>query len=226
MSFALFVDLCIVAWVLWRQTRVRRLRVRTYLRLAAVLVVLGLVQLIGYTNTHHLKAGDVFVLLLGLAVGAGGFGVLRGLTVRLFRTGNLLFQQGSPVTMVLWVISFGLHFAAAWWISSLHGPAGLEENGLLLYLGVTYAAQNTVIHRRALDLLAREGGIDPATVTLPQGWRGFIWTSGPVRPGPGGHPYPGGFGPGQIIDADSASVDPDADHGPPRGGPPQALGPS
>jgi hypothetical protein len=224
MSFALFLDLCIVAWVLWRQTRVRRVRVRTYLRVAVFFIIIGVFQLVGYTNKHHLKAEDVLVLLFGLAVGAGGFGVLRGLSVRLWRTGNLLLQQGSTVTMVLWVLSFGLHFVTAWWISSMHGPASLEENGLLLYLGVTYAAQNTVIHRRALFLLAREGGIDPASVTLPQGWRGFIWTNGAMRPGPGDHPYPGGFISGEVIDADSVSVDPE--RRPPREGPPEALPPS
>ena len=187
MTFAAVFDTLLVLWILYRQTRVRRVWIRTYLRLAVILVALGLVELIGYACQHHLKGSVVAILVLSMAVGAAGLGALRAATVRLWHLGGMVLQQGTWLTISLWLVSLAVHFGSAWWISSLHGPGQLTTVGFLLYLGITYGAQNLVLHRRATALLAEAGPID-AAASVPGGWRGVIWSSGSG----GGFAGPGG----------------------------------
>jgi hypothetical protein len=145
-GFSLFVGIALFAWLLARQLRVRRVWPRVYLRFSVILCVIGLVQLLDEYHAVHVKPGQTGILLLGFAIGAVGLGALRALTVKIRRTGPFVLQQGTWLTVVLWLVSLGVHFGTAWW---LHGPSSLESSSLLLYLGLTYGAQNLVVHRRA-----------------------------------------------------------------------------
>jgi hypothetical protein len=205
--FAIALDVVVVAWLLWRQRKVRRVWPRLTLRLAVVLGVIGLAELLTYTGRHHPTAEAIGILVLSFAVGAAALGALRGLTVKLWRTGPVVLRQGTWFTIVLWVVSLALHVAFGGWLDSLHGQSGLASASLLLWLAVTYGVQKAVVHRRAEGLLAEAGPIDARSETL--GGRLWIGTFGGGGGWPGaGGPGPGPAGHGGTIEARSEVVDP------------------
>jgi len=206
--FAIALDVVVVAWLLWRQLKVRRVWPRLTLRLAAFLCVIGIIELLSYTGSHHTTGEAVGVLALSFVVGAVVLGALRAVTVKLWRAGPVVLRQGTWVTMALWVVSLGLHFSAGAWLDSLRGQSGLASASLLLWLGITYGVQNAVVHRRAERLLAEAGPIDAHADVLG----GRLWVGQWGGPGPGGWPVVGAQGGapaahGDTIEARSEVVD-------------------
>lgn len=197
MTFAVVLDVVIVALLLYRQRMVRRVWPRLSLRLAGVLAVIGLIELLSYTGSHHLSGAVIGVLTLSFVVGAVALGALRAASVRIWRVNGAVLRQGTWLTMGLWVVSLALHFGADWWIDGLHGPTGVASASLLLWLGVTYGVQTAVVHRRAEGLLAAGGAIDAHADVVGGpgrgGWGGATlfggWLPGP---GAGGARTPGG----------------------------------
>lgn len=186
MTGALVLDALILAWLLYRQRKVRRVPPRLGLRFPVLLGVLGVLEVADYSHQHSLSPAVVGVLALSLAVAAVGLGVVRALTVQLRMVDGVALRQGTWLTVALWLVSLGLHFAADWWITDLKGPGGLPSASLLLYLGVTYGVQKAVVHRRATALAARQGPIDVRANDLSRG----PWSSGPSarRPSSGDQP--------------------------------------
>jgi hypothetical protein len=183
MTFALALDVVIVALVLYRQRMVRRVWPRLSLRLPGVLVVLGLIELLSDTGSHHVSAAVVGVLALSFAVGAVALGALRAATVRIWRVNGAVLRQGTWLTIALWLLSLALHYGAETWIDALHGPGGIVSASLLLWLGVTYGVQSAVVHRRAARLRAPGDPIDARSAVLSGRWWAGAWGNG--RPGDG-----------------------------------------
>jgi hypothetical protein len=153
--FDLVLDGAVFVWVLYRQRRVRRVRLRFSTRVPVVLLLLGLFQFVHYTDTHSLGA-EVSALVIGsFVVGAAAFGAIRALTVRLWPFAKGVVQQATWLTMGLWVVSVGVHFSTSAVISSLHGPVGVTGASLLLYLAISLGVQNAVVQRRAIRFLMR-----------------------------------------------------------------------
>lgn len=253
MTFAIAIDVLVVAWVLYRQVKVRRVWPRLTLRLPVVLAVIGIVELLTYTASRHVSGTVAGILTLSFVVGAIGLGALRAATVRIWRTEGAVLRQGTWLTIVLWLVSLGLHYGAEGWIDALHGPGGIVSASLLLWLGVTYGVQNAVVHWRAERLQEPDDPVDARSAVLSGRW----WTGAWGGRGPGGPNGPGG-GPGGppwwtgggrlpdshagAIDARAEPVSPTPEHGedggsphdptarpgpavPPQGGPPPPGGP-
>jgi hypothetical protein len=185
-TVALVLDALVLAWLLYRQRKVRRVPPRLGLRFPVLLGVLGLVEVADYSHQHTLGPAVIGVLALSLAVAAVGLGIVRALTVRVQVVDGVMLRQGTWLTVALWLISLGLHFAADWWITALKGPSGLPSASLLLYLGLTYGVQRAVVHRRATALAGRLGPIDVRADDVSQG----PWSPGPSgrRPSLGEQP--------------------------------------
>lgn len=186
MTAALVLDALVLAWVLYRQLQVRRVWMRLTLRLPVVLGLIGIVEIVDFSHQHPIHAAAAGVLALSLLIAGAGFGALRALTVRLWSAGGVVLRQGTWVTMTLWLVSLGLHFAADAWVEALKGPAGLTSASLLLYLGVTYGVQQAVVHHRAMALAHEGEPIDVQAQEVPGRW----W-AGTFRTGPGGGPGAG-----------------------------------
>ncbi|HUA95957.1 MAG TPA: hypothetical protein VMB82_10565 [Acidimicrobiales bacterium] len=199
MTFAIALDVVIVALVLYRQRMVRRVWPRLSLRLAGVLAVIGLIELLSYTASRHLSGAVIGVLVLSFVVGAVALGALRAASVRIWRVNNAVLRQGTWLTMGLWALSLALHFGAEWWIHALGGPTGVASASLLLWLGVTYGVQNAVVHRRAEGLLAAGGAIDAHADVVGGpgrgGWSGVMFGGWLPGPGASGSAQPPGSDP-------------------------------
>jgi hypothetical protein len=187
MFFTIFLDVVVALYVLSRQRRIRVVPRVLGLRFPIVLGVIGLLNLLSYSNTHHPSHSDYLWVLGTLVVGALLLGAVRALTVRIWTSNSWVVRQGTGLTMALWVLSLALHFFA--------GAGNLEASSFLLYLGVTYGVQSYVVHRRATPLweaLGPEAGqrlhIDFGQA--PGGAGAFFAT---FR---GGQDFGPGFGPG------------------------------
>src|ERR1039458_92609 len=154
----LVIDAAVFAWVLYRQRRVRRVRLRFSTRVPVLLSLFGLAQFLHYTETHSLGAKASAVAIGSFVVGAAVFGAIRALTVRLTPLAKGVAQQATWLTIGLWVISVGVHFSLSAVVSSLHGPVGVTAASLLLYLAISLGVQNTVVHHRVVQFLMRGSG--------------------------------------------------------------------
>jgi hypothetical protein len=225
MFFTIALDVLIAVYVLSRQRRIRLVPRLLNLRLPIIFGVIGLIDLLGYTDNHrhHVTGADWAWVLATLVVGALILGGIRALTVKVWTSNQWVVRQGTWLTIGLWVLSLALHFVGD--VGAAHNGAGnFEASSFLLYLAVTYGVQNYVVHRRALPLWDALGpqagrGLQINFRPGPGGPGAFFAT---FRGGPGGGP---GFGPGSpqstgpsrqndptIIDAEVVDDD---DDGPP-----------
>jgi hypothetical protein len=157
------LDILVAVYILSRQRRIRPVPRVLSLRLPVILGVIGLIDVLSYTDTHHPTGTDYEWVLGTLVVGAIGLGALRALTVKIWTSNEWVLRQGTALTIFLWLVSLGLHFLSG--IGAQQSGAGnLEAASLLLYLGVTYGVQNAVVHRRAAplwDALGPDAGRGP-----------------------------------------------------------------
>jgi hypothetical protein len=151
----LVIDAGALAWVLYRQRRVRRVRLRFSGRIPIVLSLIGLFQFLHYTETHSLGAKVSALVIGSFVIGGTIFGVIRAATVRLVSLPKGVAQQATWLTIGLWLVSVGLHSSLIGVVSSLHGPDGVLAASVLLYLAVSLGVQNTVVHHRAVRFLRR-----------------------------------------------------------------------
>jgi hypothetical protein len=208
MFFTIALDLLIAFYILSRQLRNRLVPRVLSLRLPVVLGVVGLVDLLGYTDNHHVTGGDWAWVLATLVVGALILGAIRAFTVRVWTSNEWVVRQGTWVTMGLWVLSLALHFVSD--VGAAHGGAGnFEASSFLLYLAITYGVQNYVVHRRARplwDALGPQAGTG-LHINFGQGPGGGGAFFATFRGGPGFGAGGPGFGPGgQAFGPGSAPV--------------------
>lgn len=215
MTFAVAVDVLVLAWLLWRQLKVRRVWPRLTLRLAAVLGVIGLFELFDYAGAHHVSAEAVGILTLSFLVGGVALGAVRAATVRIWRIGPAVVRQGTWLTVGLWGVSLALHYGAAAWIDSINGQGGVVSASLLLWLAITYGVQNAVVHHRAVGLLEAAGPIDARSEVAAGRWGAGRWVGwdGDELFGPG----PRGAAPARR-EAIEARAEPADTGGQPHGG--------
>ncbi len=200
MSFFSFViGAALLILVLLRQMAVRPVPRVIRMGLPVVIGVIGLFQLVSYQNSHRHVGGSAWVWVLGtMLVGAGGLGILRGLTVRMWTAGNWVLRQGTGLTMALWLVSLGVHFLGDAFGAHAHDGAGLEASSFLLYLGITLGVQTVVVHHRAQPLWAEIGPNtgNPLGVQFSQAPGAFFATfrAGPGAPGAPGPQQGNGYG--------------------------------
>src|ERR1700733_5709035 len=154
--FSYALGALILVLVLLRQVRVRPVPRIFQPRLPVVVGVIGLFEMFSYADNHHVSSSAWWWVLGTLVVGGLGLGVLRGLSVRVWKGNGWVLRQGNAITMALWLVSLLVHFVGDNGQSHA-GAAGLEGSSFLLYLGVTLCVQYYVVYRRALPMWADLG---------------------------------------------------------------------
>lgn len=148
-SVNIVAGLAVLAWLLWRQRQKRLVREDRRPVVLLILLVLGILQLSTYLGSASTSA-LVIALLVGSLVLAAGFGVVRALSVRLWRQDGQLWRQGTWLTVGLWVVAIGVHIGLD---ALFDGPAkGLGAASILLYLAVSLGVQRLVVQSRASRL--------------------------------------------------------------------------
>ena len=147
---SLAIGVLILALLIVRQVTTRRLR-ENY-RLMIILGVIGLVEFADFLKGRTGSDSKIIVAVIGSLVLAGVFGVLRALTVRIWRESGQLLIKGSWLTGILWAIAVAAHLGYDYLIvGSSAGKDGtaLGNSTVLLYLAVSLTVQRFVLLSRA-----------------------------------------------------------------------------
>jgi hypothetical protein len=162
------IGIAVLALVIYRQLAVRR--VRENYRLVIILAIIGILELSNFlsANGHSISGGKITVALVGSAILAAVMGLVRALTVKIWRgdDGQLL-RRGTWLTGVLWVVAIALHLGFDALVAggfTTKGP-NIGNATIVLYLAVTFGAQQVVLLRRADQQHAGLGG--PRTPVSP-----------------------------------------------------------
>jgi hypothetical protein len=161
MQTNLIIGLIVLAWLIYRQLQVRRVKDSTNQILLLVLAVYGVVSIVNATKHHHPSTGIVALLVASLVV-SGVFGAIRAVTVRIWAQDGQVLRQGNLLTAALWIVSIAVHLGFDVWIDKAGGPKGLGTASIMLYLAVTWGVQNLIVQRRAEPL---RQGLPPQQVT-------------------------------------------------------------
>jgi len=186
-TITLVFDVALVALVLVRQRRVRRVPRHVRVFGPVVIGLIGLYQLGAFTDHHRLTAGVAALLLAGIVLGAAVFAAARAVTIRLWRIEHVVLRQATWLTMGLWAVSLAAHFGAAWWIGSIDSVGGIAWATLLLYVGLTLGLQGAVVQRRARAELVAAWPVAAEAETITARWWAAAWGEG-APTGAGHHP--------------------------------------
>jgi FtsH-binding integral membrane protein len=143
------ISLAVLVFILYRQRQVRR--ASPTLVLPVVLIIIGLLGLTTLSRgSDKLTSAELGILIALLALDAVGLGVVRAMTVRLWRDGDSVLRQGTWLTVGLWLVGIVIH-------EVVDLVAHIPSTSLLLYLGVTLLAQQLVLQAR-VNRVAQQPG--------------------------------------------------------------------
>jgi hypothetical protein len=168
---SLVIGVAALALILVRQVRARPLE--SGVVLVGVLGVLGLAetgaflfgkqQFIAFVKgrNHHLVPAvpDVRMMIIaavGSLVLAAVTGALRAPSERLWWQDGQVWRKGTAATVVLWLVSLGLHLGYDAMVA--HGP-DFGDATMTLYFAVSVASQRAALYARAWRL--RDSGAGP-----------------------------------------------------------------
>ena len=145
----ILVGLLVLVRVIGRQVTGSLVSQRSLVLMPAILLVLGVFSL--SSALDGASTGELAFLGLD-AVVLIGLGLARGASVRLERRDEGLWQKGTAVTLAIWLLTIALRVGAAFASAALWPDGKLGHATLALTIGLTIAAQNAMIYRRALSL--------------------------------------------------------------------------
>jgi hypothetical protein len=172
------VGLVILALTLLGQSRTRPWAADRNSPLPLIVLALGLLVYFGYRSTAGpLSAQQEDYLYVTLVLGVV-FGALRARTMMLWRDTAGLCVRGTPGTLVLWVVTglgMGLYYAAG----------NITYAGFVLYLGVTFVAQQAFVIVRGVRAGHALGS--PATAATGAGGEAANRSADEERAAPADH---------------------------------------
>jgi len=144
----LVIGIAVLVLLIARQLTTRRLR-ENY-RVSLILGVIGVIEFASFLRGNTLDHTKVIVAVAGSLVLAAIFGVLRALTVKVWREGGQLLIRGSWLTGILWALALGAHLGYDYLvIGGGKNGAAVGNSSVLLYLVVSLTVQRFVLLSRA-----------------------------------------------------------------------------
>jgi hypothetical protein len=145
------IGIVVLGWILWNQLRVRQFSPRR-LRVAAILGVVGLVEVVSTAGAHPVSVTGWTLLVIGLVVGAA-LGLVRAATVRLWVRDGVVWTQGHALTAALWIVGIAVHIGLDV-LARVVAPSadGVNASSVLLFIAVSLGVQGLMTLRRAQSL--------------------------------------------------------------------------
>lgn len=150
-ALQVILGIAVLGWILYNQLRVRVFSPRR-LRVAAVLGVVGLGEVVSAAGAHPVSVVGWTLLVTGLLVGAA-LGLLRAATVRLWVDDGVVHTQGHAMTAALWIVGIGVHLGLDV-LARVIAPSAetLNTSSVLLFLALSLGVQGLMTVRRARAL--------------------------------------------------------------------------
>ncbi len=160
----ILVGLVVVGFLLYRQLTTTSLRTDRGPRAMIILGAVGLYQVVAFAQHGGRIAPVVVGAMMVSLVLAAVLSVARTFTVKLWRTDAGWMRRGTPLTLVLWLVSIGSHLGidalGAHLAPAGQNAGGLGQATLLLYLAVSIGLQNVLLTKRVAQL--EQGSHSPA----------------------------------------------------------------
>lgn len=162
------IGIAVLGWIIGNQLRVRQFSPRR-LRVAAVLGIVGLVEIVSTAGARPVSVVGWTLLVTGLVIGAA-LGLLRAATVRLWVRDGAVYTQGHAMTAALWMVGIGTHVGLDV-LARVIAPSAdaVEASSVLLFIAVSLGVQGLMTLRRARSLPGarvldgvRAAGSDPS----------------------------------------------------------------
>jgi hypothetical protein len=151
---SLVIGIAILALLVFRQLRTRRLR-ESY-RLMIILAIIGVIEFADFLKNHTgIDDPKIVVAVVGSLVLAAVFGAVRAPTVKIWRESGQLLMKGSWLTGILWAISVAAHLGYDYLVvgsSAGKNSTALGNSTVLLYLAVSLTVQRLILLSRASRL--------------------------------------------------------------------------
>jgi hypothetical protein len=145
------IGIAVLGWILYNQLRVRPFSPRR-LRIAGILGVVGLVEVVSTAGAHPVSVVGWTLLVTGLVVGAA-LGLLRAATVRLWVRDGVVYTQGHAMTAALWIVGIGIHIGLDVLAGAIAPSANaVNSSSVLLFIAVSLGVQGLMTLRRARSL--------------------------------------------------------------------------
>jgi hypothetical protein len=145
------LGLAVLALLIWRQLSTRPVS-DSGLRLIVILLAIGLVEAGQFVSKNH--AGTLtYAAIVGSLLIAALFGALRAATVKIWRSGGQAWSKGNWLTALLWVAAVAAHLGYDALVADSHGPHGLGNATLVLYLAISLGFQRVIVQYRANRLV-------------------------------------------------------------------------
>jgi hypothetical protein len=145
------VGIVVLGWILYNQLRVRQFTARR-LRLAGILGVVGLVEIVSAVGAHPVSVVGWTLLVTGLLV-AAALGLLRAATVKLWVRDGAVYTQGHALTATLWIVGIGVHIGLDVLAQAIAPSAdAVNTSSVLLFIAVSLGVQGLMTMRRAQAL--------------------------------------------------------------------------
>ena len=145
------VGIAVLGWILWKQLRVRQFSPGR-LRVAAILGIVGVVEISSTAATHPVSVVGWTLLVIGLVIGAA-LGLLRAATVTLWVRDGAVYTQGHAMTAALWVVGMGVHIGLDVLARAIAPSAdAVNASSVLLFIAVSLGVQGLMTLRRAQSL--------------------------------------------------------------------------
>jgi len=160
---SILIDLAALVWLLSRQVRARLLQ-ESY-KVPVILGIIGFLEfgafvmgggqqlasfLKGQRSFATIPDGKVVIAAVaGSLVLAAITGALRAPTVLLWRQDGHVWLRGTWLTVVLWIVSIGVHLGYDALIAAGTGRAGIGDATMLLFFAVSLTVQRWMLTARA-----------------------------------------------------------------------------
>ena len=148
MALYLALTLVLPLW-LWRQSHAHTITRTGLVTLPLILAGIG-VLVFTIEDIPRDAAAAAFVassLMLSVV-----FGLWRGAVIATWRDdGGMWFSQGNPLSFARWIAVLAAKFVIGI-VASVNGWFPISTGEVLLFLGLSFAAQNVVIARRTIGL--------------------------------------------------------------------------
>ncbi|MFF0344591.1 hypothetical protein [Kribbella sp. NPDC004875] len=145
----ILLGLLVLFRVVGRQVTGSLVTQRSLFLMPGILLCVGLLST--SSAVHTASTGEIAFLALDCVL-LIGFGFARGASIRLTQTDEGLFQKGTAMTLVLWLVTIALRVGTSFASAALWPHNSFSQATLALTIGVTIAAQNAVIYRRSQAL--------------------------------------------------------------------------
>jgi hypothetical protein len=144
----ILIGVLVLLRVIGRQVTGSYVTQRGLVLMPAILLVVGLYSF--SSAAGDASAGEFAFIGLDFVV-LVGLGFARGASIKLTQREHGLFQKGSPVTLVLWLLTIAIRVGLAFGSAALWPDSNLGQATVALGVGLTIGAQNAMIYRRALS---------------------------------------------------------------------------